>query len=202
MVLGLSCPPPRFRFSSRSATCKPRRTFLSIITVISILGVTLGITVLILVISVMTGFDRELKKKVVGFDAHLLVTNREVMSDWRSVMAAVKAASPDVVAISPTVLGPVIAEFNHQRLAPKIRAVDPELESQVSEIASAYRRRAPGTSTAAKAVVGRELARALDLQVGDSFIIYSPRNLEGSVRPPGSAREKSGASTRPRAKRS
>ena len=54
---------------------KPKRTFLSIITLISILGVMLGVTVLILVISVMTGFDRELRQKVVDFDAHILVSD-------------------------------------------------------------------------------------------------------------------------------
>jgi len=54
---------------------KPKRTFLSIITLISVLGVMLGVTVLILVISVMTGFDRELRQKVIDFDAHILVTS-------------------------------------------------------------------------------------------------------------------------------
>ena len=51
---------------------KPKRTFISIITLVSVLGVTLGVTVLILVISVMTGFDRELRQKVIDFDAHIL----------------------------------------------------------------------------------------------------------------------------------
>lgn len=54
---------------------KPKRTFLSTITLVSILGVTLGIMVLILVISVMTGFEQELRRKVIGFDAHLVVAN-------------------------------------------------------------------------------------------------------------------------------
>ena len=52
---------------------KPKRTFLSIITLISVLGVMLGVTVLILVISVMTGFDRELRQKVIYFEAQILV---------------------------------------------------------------------------------------------------------------------------------
>ena len=157
---------------------RPRRAFLSIITVISIVGVIFGIWALIVVISVMTGFDRELKRKVVGFDAHLLVTNREIMTDWRSVMTTVKSASTDVVAVSPTVLGPVIAEFNNQRLAPKIRAVDPALEAQVSEIATHVEPGGAWDLDGNKAVVGRELAKALGLQVGDTFIIYSPRNLK------------------------
>ena len=60
---------------------KPKRTFLSIITLISVVGVMLGVTVLILVISVMTGFDRELRQKVIDFDAHILVTTQYVLSD-------------------------------------------------------------------------------------------------------------------------
>ena len=62
---------------------KPKRTFLSIITLISIIGVTLGVTVLILVIAVMTGFDRELRQKIIDFDAHILVKSEDVMRDWR-----------------------------------------------------------------------------------------------------------------------
>src|SRR6266481_4231932 len=64
---------------------KPKRTFLSIITLISVLGVMLGVTVLILVISVMTGFDRELRQKVIDFDAHILVSSEDVLRDWRAL---------------------------------------------------------------------------------------------------------------------
>ncbi len=66
---------------------KPKRTFLSIITLISVIGVMLGVTVLILVISVMTGFDRELRQKVIDFDAHILVTSEDVLHDWRALKA-------------------------------------------------------------------------------------------------------------------
>src|SRR5262249_34338323 len=76
---------------------KPKRTFLSIITLISVIGVTLGVTVLILVISVMTGFDRELRQKVIDFDAHILVTTDGVMTDWRELMPKLNK-TPGVVA--------------------------------------------------------------------------------------------------------
>src|SRR5471032_542879 len=52
---------------------RPKRTFVSVITLISVLGVTLGVAVLIIVISVMSGFDRDLKEKVFGFNAHLTI---------------------------------------------------------------------------------------------------------------------------------
>ena len=76
---------------------KPKRTFVSIITLISILGVTLGITVLILVISVMTGFDQELRRKVLGFEPHVVVSNSGILRDWRGLMKTIEK-TPGVVA--------------------------------------------------------------------------------------------------------
>ena len=58
---------------------KPKRTFVSVITIISVLGVTLGIAVLIVVISVMTGFDRSLQRAILGFEPHLRVSNGELL---------------------------------------------------------------------------------------------------------------------------
>src|SRR5437588_9511096 len=112
---------------------KPKRTFLSIITLISVLGVMLGVTVLILVISVMTGFDRELRQKVIDFDAHILVTGEEVLTNWRDLTEKLRA-TPHVVATAPYVQGPVIVEHNEQRLAPLIRGIDPEQEEKVGTL--------------------------------------------------------------------
>ncbi len=156
---------------------KPRRTFVSVITLISVLGVTLGITVLVLTISVMTGFDQEMKRKVVGFDAHLVIKNYGLIEDWREVAAQVKAASPEVLALSPTVFGPVIVDFRDQRMAPKIRGVDGKLEAQVTDIknsiiAGEFNLDGPNT------VLGAELARTLGATVGDKITIYSPSNLK------------------------
>ncbi|PYJ47775.1 MAG: ABC transporter permease, partial [Verrucomicrobia bacterium] len=109
---------------------KPKRTFLSIISLISVLGVMLGVTVLILVISVMTGFDRELRQKVIDFDAHILVSTEDVLHDWRTLKAKIDK-TPGVVATAPYVQGPVIVEFQNRRLAPLIRGIDPAEEEKV-----------------------------------------------------------------------
>ena len=55
---------------------RPKRTFVSIITLISIVGVALGVAVLIIVISVMSGFDHDLRSKILGFNAHLRIASR------------------------------------------------------------------------------------------------------------------------------
>src|SRR5438477_12057656 len=109
---------------------KPKRTFLSIITLISVLGVMLGVTVLILVIAVMTGFDRELRQKVIDFDAHILVTTEDIMYNWRDLTVKIRH-TPGVVATAPYVQGPVIVDFQNRRLAPVIRGIDPVQEENV-----------------------------------------------------------------------
>ena len=154
---------------------KPKRTFISIITLISVLGVMLGVTVLILVISVMTGFDRELRQKVIDFDAHILVSTEDVLRDWRSLKAKIDK-TPGVVATAPYIQGPVIVEFQNRRLAPMIRGVDPAQEEKVIPLRKFIKYGKldlDGEST----VLGVELARKLQVHVGDKLTIYSPGNL-------------------------
>jgi lipoprotein-releasing system permease protein len=154
---------------------KPKRTFLAVITLISVLGVTLGITVLILVMSVMTGFERELQRKVIGFDAHLLVTNNGLIDGWKDLVGRTEKTK-GVIAAAPFVQGPVIVEFNHQRLAPKIRGIEPRLEQKVSDL-SKFIIAGKLDLTGDNAVVGSELARTLGIKVGDVITVYSPGNL-------------------------
>jgi lipoprotein-releasing system permease protein len=154
---------------------KPKRTFLSIITLISVLGVTLGVTVLILVISVMTGFDRELRQKVIDFDAHILVSSEDILRDWRSLKTKIDN-TPGVVATAPYIQGPVIVEFQNHRLAPMIRGIDPAQEEKVIPLHKFVKQGAldlEGEST----VIGIELARKLQVHLGDKLTVYSPGNL-------------------------
>ncbi|RYD74762.1 MAG: ABC transporter permease, partial [Verrucomicrobiaceae bacterium] len=154
---------------------KPKRTFVSIITVFSILGVTLGIMVLIVVMSVMTGFGEELRRKVLGFEAHILVTTDGVLTDWRELIPILEK-TPHVIATAPFVQGPVIAEFQGRRLAPKIRGIDPEREQRVTDIKSAIKAGEFDLS-GDKVIVGIGLARQLGVSVGDSITVYSPGNI-------------------------
>jgi lipoprotein-releasing system permease protein len=154
---------------------KPKRTFLSIITLISLLGVMLGVTVLILVISVMTGFDRELRQKVIDFDAHILVTTEDVLRDWRPLKEKIDH-TPGVIATAPFVQGPVIVEFEDRRLAPMIRGVDLAQEQKVIPIGK-FIKEGRLDLNGDSAVLGIEVARSLKIGVGDKLTIYSPGNL-------------------------
>src|SRR5271170_7527423 len=122
---------------------RPKRTFVSIITLISVVGVALGVAVLIIVISVMSGFDHDLRSKILGFNAHLKIFALDesgrvkTMENYEDVMNLV-ASNKNVRGVAPFVLGQVLVETqptNGQSSltdAPWIRGVDPNSESSVS----------------------------------------------------------------------
>src|SRR5277367_5148269 len=90
---------------------RPRRTFVSVITVLSFLGVTLGVGALIVVLSVMAGFQQQLTEKIIGFNAHITVamTHGAVLYVYEKLVDLIQK-QPDVLAASAIILGPVLVE--------------------------------------------------------------------------------------------
>src|SRR2546427_13241238 len=113
MVRPLACGPmSRLPFELLLALryLRPKRTFVSVITLISVLGVTLGVAVLIIVISVMSGFDQHLRETILGFNTHVKVLPaNHTLKDYAAV-ARMVAANPRVKAVAPFVLGPVLVQ--------------------------------------------------------------------------------------------
>lgn len=161
---------------------RPKRTFVSVITLISVIGVMLGVAVLIIVISVMSGFDRQLREKLLGFNAHLRVVQPgELLSNREDLMARI-LANPRVKGVAPFVQGKVLLETQPPVGgalvdAPVLRGVDPKREAEVSDLPKSIKQGAfdlRGNGL----VLGRELASSLSLRVGDRVSIYSPSNLK------------------------
>jgi len=173
---------------------RPKRTFVSIITLISILGVALGVAVLMIVISVMSGFDHDLREKILGFNAHLKVlANGRPMENYAPVMQLV-ASNKNVVGVSPFVLGQVLVitqpPKGQSKLtgAPWVRGVDVEHEGSVSVL--------PKKIVDGKfdlsgrgIVVGSQFAENLNLSVGDRISVYSPADIEKMEKQHGKADE-------------
>ena len=163
---------------------RPKRTFVSVITLISVLGVTLGVAVLIIVISVMSGFDADLRQKIVGFNSHLRVQeNGRAMHDYEAVMKRVQE-NPLVKASAPYVMGQVLVEtepdtpgVQSQVLAPWIRGIDPKLEPKISTLLTNIVQGSADVSNRGL-LVGIEFARNLGLRVGDRLLVYSPESLK------------------------
>ena len=161
---------------------RPKRTFVSVITVISVIGVMLGVAVLIIVISVMSGFDKQLRDKILGFNAHLRISKADTtLSNYKPLLAKV-AQNPNVLAAAPLVLGQVLVKTEPEIGtpvvgAPWIRGIDQRYETNVSVLHTNVRFGSfdlEGNSV----LVGLELASNLGLHIGDRIAVYSPRNLE------------------------
>jgi lipoprotein-releasing system permease protein len=153
-----------------------RRGFVSFVAAMSVLGLTLGVAVLIVVLSVMNGFERELRSRILAVTSHATLTGLEgALPDWRAARSAaqelsgVRSAVPFVEAQAMISRGPRV-------LAAAVRGVDPQLESATTGLAT---RLVSGAMTDLRAgqwqiVLGSALARELGAEAGDAVIVMAP----------------------------
>jgi lipoprotein-releasing system permease protein len=144
------------------------------------LGVCLGVAVLIIVISVMSGFDRQLRDKILGFSPHLRITQPDqAMKDYRDVMRMI-ASNAEVKAVAPYVMAQVLAETQpdvgqSQVQAPWVRGIDPKAEAKMGNLPTNLVGKIDLTDRGV--AVGTEFARLMNLSLGDRLLIYSPKEL-------------------------
>jgi lipoprotein-releasing system permease protein len=154
---------------------KPKRSFVSVITLISLVGVTIGVWVLIVVIAVMSGFDRELREKLMGMHAHVTVTGG-IIENGDAVLKTV-LATPHVKAAAPFAMSLVLLEFNRSTAAPYLKGIDPAKEVTVSKLGD-YIQQGALDLTGEKVVIGKELALQYGIFLGDKVTVSSPRVIE------------------------
>lgn len=154
---------------------KPKRTFLSVISVISAIGVMLGVAVLIIVLSVMSGFDDMWREKILGFDAHILITQPEIIDEPEEMAKKVGNIS-GVAAVAPCVQGLVFVQHDDLVYTPLMRGVDIEAEKRMGRLPE-YMVSGVFDLSEDQVIVGRELARRLRLKVGDKLLVFSPQTF-------------------------
>jgi len=175
----------------RYLKAKRKSTFISIITFISPAGVALGVMALIVVLAVMTGFEEDLKDKILGTNAHVVVThNGAPMEDYRQVMEKLKGFK-GVRAATPFIYNQVMLSSGKNVSGVVLRGVDVQTDRQVTKLSKSivegsldHLDPAMGSGSDAKPglVVGKELAKHLGLLVGDSINVISPM---GNITPLG-----------------
>ena len=116
---------------------RPKGTYVSVMTLIAAVGVMLAVGMLIIVIAVMTGFDHDLRERILGFNAHLKVFAQGTTLHNSEQVHKVVAAHPDVRGAAPFVFGQVLVETqpatgNATVGAPWVRGIDPQNESTVT----------------------------------------------------------------------
>lgn len=161
-----------------------RRGFLSFITAISVLGLMLGVAVLVVVMSVMNGFEHELRARILAVASHAtLMGLEETLPDWRRAEELAQAM-PGVRATAPYVEARAMLAAGERLAATQLRGIDPEREARIGGLAGVL---TAGALTDLQAgqyriILGETLAQELDVAVGDKVVVVVPK---ASVTPVG-----------------
>lgn len=154
---------------------RPRRGIASVVTLLSVLGVTIGVAIVIIVRAVFTGFGDTWQRKILDFKPHIVVR-----PDYRGTLFNVEElcqrydALPGVIASSPSIETRVLAEYNKRILAPVLLGVDADRIQKMLPIEMWN-----GTFDLhdANVVIGVDMSQQLGVTVGDELLLYSPMNL-------------------------
>ena len=154
---------------------RPKRSFTSVVTLISILGVVLGVAIVIIVRAVMTGFGDMWQEKILAFKPHLTVSAPRGVIDHEEALCKRIEAVPGVAAVSPSIETRVLAEYEHRVVAPLIVGIDPARAGKMLQVSNIIAGVFDLTGDAV--VLGVDLAAELQVGVGDTLLVYSPMNL-------------------------
>ncbi len=154
---------------------RPRRTYFSVVTIISIVGVSLGVAVLLIVLSVMSGFDEMWRERILAFNAHVTVSARGGIHDVDNLSAAINEIE-GVSGVAPFIQGPVVVRRGERILTPMLYGIDPEREREVSGIGDHMRQ---GTFDIVwnEALVGVDFAAHAGIRPGDTLLVNSPAHF-------------------------
>ncbi len=168
----------------RYLRARQKQAFINLITILSIAGVTVGVMALIVVIAVMTGFEADLKSRILGGQSHVIVLRHGgEFTDYPRIMQAIDKVD-GVVACTPFIYTQGMLRSKHGLSGAVIRGVDPATAGRVIKTLKKINLPVPGgnANTGNQAavpgiVLGRELARNLGVNQGDIVYLISPRGM-------------------------
>jgi lipoprotein-releasing system permease protein len=164
---------------TRAGRAGRRNAFISFISLVSMLGIGLGVAALIIVLSVMNGFQKEVSDRMLKAIPHIQLMDEtgSALADWQALANKAKALEPGVRAAAPyTETQSLIARGDGMRGA-VVRGIDPAEEGAITELAAdlqhegILQKLVPGSWNI---VLGAELARSLDASVGDQVTVIAP----------------------------
>lgn len=166
-----------FYIGLRYTRAKRRTNFISFITLTSVAGIALGVTALITVLSVMNGFEAELRERILGMTSHVTITGEQGrLENWQELEQTVSGNS-SVSGWAPYVKGQVMLSVGQQVSGTIMRGIDPALEGAVSEVTS---KMVVGSADQLQAgkfgiVLGAALASHLGVIPGDRVTVIAPQ---------------------------
>lgn len=160
----------------RYTRAKRRNHFISFISLTSMLGVALGVAALITVLSVMNGFEKELRERILGMTSHAFITETAgTLSDWPGLQNKIQN-HPRVLSSAPFIEGQAMLSQSNRVRGAMIRGVNPQLEPQVSTInekiiQGRFDSLQPGSFGI---ILGHDLAKAMGVRTGDKITLITP----------------------------
>jgi len=161
----------------RYTRAKRRNHFISFISMTSMIGIGLGVAALIVVLSVMNGFQEELRSRILGVASHIQITGpNNALNNWQEVADAAQP-SPHVVGVAPYIMAQGMLSNGQAVQGAIVRGVLPSDEGKVSDLAGHMR---AGQLADLKAgefgiVLGAELAQSLGVMLGDKVVLMAPQ---------------------------
>ncbi|MBR1980454.1 ABC transporter permease [Candidatus Proelusimicrobium excrementi] len=160
---------------------RSKGVFTVITTVIGILGVCVGVAALVTTLAVMSGFQNDIKNKVIGAQAHIMIVGSMPEGRYQKVQEAISSVK-HVKASAPNILGQAILNFSDYSQGVVIRGLDAEQEKLTSDLPSSL---VEGSfskeGVSAPLVLGTELAANMGLDIDDNVVLVSPRSLAGGL---------------------
>jgi lipoprotein-releasing system permease protein len=161
----------------RYTRAKRRNHFISFISLTSMIGIALGVAALIVVLSVMNGFQQELRTRILGVASHLQITGvNNTLPDWPELAAQVEN-EPHVLAVAPYIMAQGMVSYGQAVQGVLVRGILPAQEDSVAELGSHMR---AGSFNSLRAgefgiVLGAELAQSLGVLIGDKVVLLAPQ---------------------------
>ncbi len=169
---------------TRAGRAGRRNGFISFISLVSVLGISLGVAALIIVLSVMNGFQQEVRDRMLSVIAHVEIFDaaRGALPDWQATASAARA-NPEVRGAAPFIAAQALIGRGDELRGAVVRGIDPAAEASVTELARTQQALlAPLKAGEWNIVLGVELARLLGARIGDKVAIVAPG---GQVTPAG-----------------
>jgi lipoprotein-releasing system permease protein len=163
---------------------KRKRSAISVLTWLSVVGVAIGVMALNVVLSVMNGFDEDLKSKIIGLNAHIIVAGYQnhPLSNFEAITNDIRVME-HVTSVGPYVEGQALCRSRERSLGVMVWGVDPDHPQAIADLnkylqtARATDLKAPtteGSGRQERIFMGEELARRLQVGVGDDVILFLP----------------------------
>lgn len=165
-----------FYIGLRYSWAKRRNTFISFVSLFAFIGMALGVFALIVVLSVMNGFDRELKERILRVVPHGIVKSETVLEDWQALADSLKGAE-GLIGVAPFVSGHGLVTYDGSIHGVQLEGIDPETEKTVSAVhdfmlVGSTDLLEPGSYRVA---LGSLLARFLGVSIGDKINVTLPQ---------------------------